>query len=220
MCAYSCVHMHEHMHLQIQHASIMVYLTCAAVELYYMTVTSIAEYGNMFFLLTGDVSGIFFIFLLQTQSAYCSSSGPAGRVLLPPLLLQLARVVWVWAAGELRNPGDAFPERYLLSGRRNVPTAGSSAIAAQRARRSQFSCCSKWGEGKLIFNWKLDKYGWSSSVLSCYHQAYVWVSERASSSVQGMCSTGVGSCVCTGGGKAAETPVGARCFVWALELVV
>lgn len=219
MCAYSHVHMHEHVHLWIQRTSIMAYLTRAAVEMCYMTVTSISEYGNMHFLLTGDISGIFFIFLLQTQSAYCSSSGPVGRVLLPPLILQLARVAWVWAEGELRNAGDGFPERYLLSRRRNVPTAASSAIAAQRARGSQFGCCSKEGEGELIFNWKLDKCGWSSSVLSCYHQEYVWVGKRASSSVQGMCSTGVGSCVCTGRGKAAETPVGARCFVWALELL-
>lgn len=109
MCAYSHIHMHDHMHICIQHALIMAYLTCAAFEMYYMTVTCIADYGNMFFLLIGGFSGIFFIFLLQTQSAYCSSSGPVGRVLLLPT----ASCSWpewfgVSAEGVLRNHGNCF----------------------------------------------------------------------------------------------------------------
>lgn len=120
-----------------------------------MTVTWVAEYGNTFFLLIGGFSGTF-IFLLQTQSAYCSSSGPVGRVLL------LSLFSWSWAeqfgrsaVGGIGNDGNGFLEPRdqalsLVRGRRNVGSCVQIGDSDAIELMSEFSAAARRGRESLF----------------------------------------------------------------------
>lgn len=148
------------------------------------------------------------------------------RVLLlpPPLVAGQSSLAYQLREGlEIMGIAVSSPgtRRYLLAGweecrelrpglwqpRNTHPGAGSGAAARR-------------GEGKLIFNWKLYKSVWSSSLLSCSHQVYVWVDERMSTVKYSayILTECVIACV-WGGGEWDGTTVHAGCFVWVFELL-
>lgn len=150
--------------------------------MYYMTVTCTAKYGIMLFHLIGEFSAIFFIFWLQTQSTYCSSSGPEF-IFLPPSSHNWLEWVGIICWGVLRNHGNCFlqpgdPALSLVQGGRNVAscvqicdTSGISAVwvssvtAARRGRESLFLTGNYTSEPEVAL------------CCFCYHQVYVWVNE-------------------------------------------